>query len=41
MNPTNFNEFPNFTTNGYKAIEQLGHNYAGGRITYKAVNILT
>jgi len=41
MSPSLSNEFPDFLANGYKAIEQLGHNHAGGRITYKAVNIQT
>jgi serine/threonine protein kinase len=30
------NNFPDFSENGYKIIEELGHNSAGGRVTYLA-----
>ncbi|HEY9836409.1 MAG TPA: serine/threonine-protein kinase, partial [Vampirovibrionales bacterium] len=32
------NDFPDFSANGYKIIRELGHNRAGGRVTYLAVN---
>ncbi|HIK13411.1 MAG TPA: serine/threonine protein kinase [Oscillatoriaceae cyanobacterium M33_DOE_052] len=35
------NNFPNFTNHGYEVNEELGHNRAGGRITYLATAINT
>ncbi|MCT7971657.1 serine/threonine protein kinase [Laspinema olomoucense] len=32
------NDFPDFSANGYKIIRELGHNRAGGRVTYLAVD---
>ena len=32
---------PDFTTEGYRVIRELGYNSAGGRITYLAVNLKT
>ena len=32
------NDFPDFSANGYKIIRELGHNRAGGRVTYLALN---
>ncbi|GAB4276318.1 MAG: hypothetical protein Fur0025_01320 [Oscillatoriaceae cyanobacterium] len=35
------NNFPNFTNHGYEVNRELGHNRAGGRITYLATAINT
>jgi serine/threonine protein kinase len=32
------NHHPNFSEHGYKILEQLGQNFTGGRITYKAID---
>ena len=32
---------PDFSSNGYQIIEELSHNVQGGRITYKAIEIIT
>jgi serine/threonine protein kinase len=32
------NHHPNFSAHGYKILEQLGQNFTGGRITYKAID---
>ncbi len=31
-------DFPDFSANGYKIIRELGHNRAGGRVTYLAIH---
>ncbi len=35
------NNYPNFSTDGYQIIRELGHNNIGGRVTYLAENIKT
>ncbi|GGA11190.1 serine/threonine-protein kinase [Okeania sp. KiyG1] len=35
------NNYPNFSNYGYQIIEELGHNRAGGRVTYLATEINT
>jgi len=35
------NNFPDFSVQGYQVIEKIGHNRAGGRVTYKAFDIRT
>jgi serine/threonine protein kinase len=35
------NNFPNFSNYGYQIIRELGHNRAGGRVTYLATEINT
>jgi serine/threonine protein kinase len=32
------NHHPNFSAHGYRILEQLGQNFTGGRITYKAID---
>ena len=33
--------YPDFSANGYQIIEELSHNVQGGRVTYKAIEIIT
>lgn len=33
--------FPDFSRHGYQIVQQLGQNYHGGRVTYKAKNLST
>ncbi len=35
------NNYPNFSSQGYQIIRELGHNNIGGRVTYLAENIKT
>ncbi len=39
--PTNMNAFPDFSNYGYQVNRELGHNRAGGRVTYLATEINT
>lgn len=34
-------QFPDFTSQGYQVIRELGHNYIGGRVTYLATEVIT
>lgn len=34
-------QFPDFISQGYQVIRELGHNYVGGRVTYLATEIKT
>ena len=33
--------YPDFSSNGYQIIDELSHNVQAGRITYKAIEIIT
>ncbi len=34
-------DFPDFSQLGYQVIQELGHNYTGGRVTYLATDTQT
>ncbi len=41
LHPTGYYKYPDFSDYGYVVDRELGHNLAGGRVTYKAIDLET